>query len=143
MGIKRTVLIIPIDPRKFFKECKKLKSLFFPLYFWPKSFEKCSWDWGDQDLHESNSKLAHNLLVHSTMGNYFAFFEIPDFIFFEQPYCTILDKLVPISKLIKLSWDSNLIQGFVAAPVRCILGLLQVHVIWLYITHHILFPIRN
>ena len=28
--------------------------------------------------------------------------------------------MVPISNLIKLSSDSNLIQGFVAAPVRCI-----------------------
>ena len=35
--------------------------------------------------------------------------------------CTRLNKLVPISNLIKLSSDSNLIQRFVAAPVRCIL----------------------
>ena len=31
-----------------------------------------------------------------------------------------LNQLVPISNLINLSSDSNLIQGFVAAPVRCI-----------------------
>ena len=82
MEIKRTVLIIPIDPRvlgsvtkkKIFQNRQKTEIHSFPLYFWVKSFENCLWDWGDQNRHESISKLAHNLLVNSTMGNYFAFF---------------------------------------------------------------------
>ena len=39
--------------------------------------------------------------------------------------------MVLISNLIKLSLDSNLIQGFVAAPVRCILSDLSKSAPWL------------
>ena len=93
MGIKRTVLIIPIDPRvlstvtkkKTFQKMQKTEIHIFPLYFGINSFVNFLCNWGDEDIHESNSKLVHNLLVHSTMRNHLAFFEIPNFVFFEQP----------------------------------------------------------